>query len=463
MTTAALDYRFGWRWLLPVGAGVQLRLCGFAADEALFWQRWVVGLLSAAPSAPAGSAPGARLLLVDAGRCRAGEQPTAAELAQADVVAVLADRAQGGHWRRTLQGALASVREYALLPAANPRVVVPLSAPRHALAGLGLHRPGRWVARVGIGLARTLAAGGHCGLLRGRVLLIAARNPQACAVGARQAGLQRAPDGQPWQAFALYLGTADDKRKTVVLPLSSGPPRVILKAGSSPQARAALGQEAEALLALAASPVAGQVPRLLGQVASAEALTLQQEYRPRRRVPQAGMETAVVRFLGCLAGLSRQGVALAEVLPTALTHDGPGAAAAPAARAAVRARLGQLATAGEMVWLHRTHGDFAPWNCAATDQGLFVYDWEDSREHGLALSDAFYYAVAPALLVQRRPQAAATLAAALHLAGRVLAASPGALDVRLYLALWLLARVGKAALYDELLIELERSWPCARA
>lgn len=469
MTHAALDYRFAWRCLLPAAAvaNAGLRLFGFTDDEAQFWRHWcahqtgpVLGTVGAlAPE----QAQAASLLLVDAERCPASAWPTAAELAQAAVVAVVADRAQGRLWRRALGAAFPAVSEFALLPAAQPRVVVPLSAPGHALAGLGLHRPGRWVARAGVSLARALAAMGQFSLLRGRVLLIAQRARVALPVGAWQAGLPAAPDGQPWQAFAAYLGTPDDRRKTVMLPLGQHAPTVILKAGSSPRARAALGNEAAALVALAGSPLATQVPRLLGQRSHADTLTLQQEYRPRRRVAPARLTAAVVAFLGQLAGLSAQAVALAPLLVTlAAAPAQPAAprprAAATAAAQALRARLDALCAQGQRAWLQRTHGDFAPWNCGWSDHGLFVYDWEDSHAQGLALGDAFYYAIAPALLLQRKPRAAATLAATLALAERVAAASHTPPNVRLQLALWLLGRAGTAPLYDELLIALERSW-----
>lgn len=466
MTPTELDYLFGWRCLLPAMAVANAppRLFGFSEDEAQFWKRWcaqqaepVVGAL-----AP-GQMQDGPVLLVDAERCPASALPNGAELAQAAVVAVVADRAQGRRWRRVLGAAFPAVREFALLPAARPRVVVPLGIARHALAGLALHRPGRWVPRVGLAVARILAAMGQFSLLRGRVLLIAQRAPMPPPVGAWQAGLPTAPNGQPWQAFAAYLGTPDDRRKTVMLPLDQHAPKMVLKVGSSPRARAALGNEASALVALAASPLASQVPRLLGQHNHADTLTLQQEYRPRRRVSSGRLNSTVVAFLGQLAGLSAQPVPLAPLLaaltsaPAQLAPHQQSVAATEAARA-LHARLGALGAQGQRAWLQRTHGDFAPWNCGWSNQGLFVYDWEDSHTQGLALGDAFYYVIAPALLLQRKPRAATTLAAVLALAERVAAASPATPNVHVQLALWLLGRVGTAPLYDELLILLERSW-----
>lgn len=467
MRHAVLDYRFAWRCLLPVTALVntRMRLFGFTEDELQFWQCWFAQQASTVSGVLAPmQAQGGLLLLVDASRCPASARPTTTELAQAAVVAVVADRAQGRRWRRALGAAFPAVGEFALLPAPRPRVVVPLGRTRHALAGMALHRPGRWVARAGLAVAGALASIGQFSMLRGRVLLIAQRAPAALPLGAWQAGLPAAPSDQPWQAFAAYLGTPDDRRKTVMLPLNQNMPKVILKAGSSPRARGALRNEAEALVALAASPLAGQVPRLLGQRIQSDTLSLQQEFRPRRRVSAARLNTAVVSFLGQLAELSPQPVELESLLEALteasaqLTTSRPSAAATAAAQS-LRDRLSDLGAQGQPAWLQRTHGDFAPWNCSWSDHGLFVFDWEDSHTQGLALGDAFYYAIAPVLLLQRKPSAAATLAAALALAERVAAASPTPPNVHLQLALWLLGRVGSAPLYDELLIALERSWP----
>jgi hypothetical protein len=78
------------------------------------------------------------------------------------------------------------------------------------------------------------------------------------------------------------------------------------------------------------------------------------------------------------------------------------------------------------------------------------------------LGDAFYYAIAPALLLQRNANAETILAKVLHV-GEMLAKKmanvSGVLpDPKLYLALWLLGRQDKTGLYGELLVLLARSW-----
>jgi hypothetical protein len=452
MADATLDYQFGWRWLLPVAAGGRIRLYGFTSEEERFWR----GALPALDWTADGDR--ADVLLVEGMRCMSQAMPSRTSIRDAQVVCMLVRRSQVRHWRTVLHESFPQVREYGLLPSGNPRVVVPLSSTRHATAALSLHRPGRWVARFGLMLARMLAVIGNFELLRGCVLLIATRSPEFIPNGAVQAELP-ARFGQQAMDYALYLGTPDENRKTVVLPLGDSSPRTIHKVASTPTARAALNNEASALSALSHSPLSTYVPRLDGLVSSDAAVTLYQEYRPRLHIGQRKLDAAVVAFLGRLMLLGRKSMPLSELLASLPADSNVSLPIeVDVACRALRERLQLLAVSGAEVWVHRTHGDFAPWNCAWTDQGLFVFDWEESREQGLALGDAFYYAIAPALLVQPNANAAKTLDTSLRLADRVVEASGVELVSRVYLAFWLLGRVAQADLYGELIVLLERSW-----
>lgn len=140
--------------------------------------------------------------------------------------------------------------------------------------------------------------------------------------------------------------------------------------------------------------------------------------------------------------------------------------AAESAASKLWSRLTGLANEKKQICLHRCHGDFAPWNCAWTDRGLFVFDWEESREQGLALGDAFYYVLSPFVHVQKNPDAGKVLAMAVEFAtdvstrsGLCAGLTPRCeTDVRVYLALWLLDRLNLSPFYGELAVRLERSW-----
>lgn len=453
MTAEMFDFQFGWRWLLPLTKEHSIRLFGFSTEEEQFWNK----ALSAADRK--NDTGQAEVLLIDGDRCAAPTGLSDEQLHAAQVVGVISSRAHADHWQQRVITFFPLVREYGLLPADNPRVVAPLATARQTSAALELHRPGRLVARLGLLLARMLVKVGNCTLLRGRVLLIATRVPNLLPQGAVQANLPAHLGGLNGE-YALYLGSPDNNRKTVVLPLGAAAPEMLLKVAATPTAGASLLNEADALAALAGSSLAQQVPKLLDMVEEGNTLTLYQEYRPRKFIKQRRLNEALVAFLGKLSRLNAHKQSLTHflaALPPGLC-DGVANDTAVACRA-ILTRLQTLAESGAVVVVHRSHGDFAPWNCSWTAQGLFVFDWEASLAQDIAFGDAFYYAIAPALLVQQGTRARTTLVATLRLARQVAIESGIAeTEVPLYLALWLLQRLRRASFYGDLLIALERHW-----
>ncbi len=452
MCQAALDYRFGWRWLLPAVTG-NIRMYGFSDEEVQFWYQIFPDARQETENSHSA------VLLINADRCTTQAQPTLADMQTAELVCVIGQRESSRQWRVMLSKSFSRVQEYGLLPANNPRVVVPFSASRHAIAALRLHQPGRWIARLGLWLARVLAMFGNFWLLRSRVLLIASRSSSFIPRGALQAEL---PDrfGEQSLDYALYLGTPDGNRKTIVLPLGDTPPDTILKVAETPRARASLLNEAAALSVLAQTPLSICVPQLKRQIPTGTSLVLWLEYRPRLQTSQRHLDNAAAYFLGQMMASGSRMEPLAHFLRDLSVTAGNNQLPADVADAcrALHGRLQVQAKSGERILLHRTHGDFAPWNCAWTSQGLFVFDWEESRENALALGDAFYYSVAPALLVQRNASAIKTLQTVFGFADQVVQMGEVKLDIRIYLALWLLPRAGYAKLYGELCVLLAQRW-----
>lgn len=451
MCQAALDYRFGWRWLLPAVTG-NIRMYGFSDEEVQFWYQIFPDARQETENSHSA------VLLINADRCTTQAQPTLADMQTAELVCVIGQRESSRQWRVMLSKSFSRVQEYGLLPANNPRVVVPFSASRHAIAALRLHQPGRWIARLGLWLARVLAMFGNFWLLRSRVLLIASRSSSFIPRGALQAGLP-GHSGEQLVDYSLYLGTPDDNRKTIVLPLGDSRLSMILKVAETSRARASLINEAEALSALASTPLSACVPALKDQVSANSSLVLWLEYRLRLQTDQSNLDNAAAGFLGQLMALNCKTESLSQYLEDlpVTPDDNLPADVADACRTLCE-RLQDQAGSGERILLHRTHGDFAPWNCAWTSQGLFVFDWEESRENGLALGDAFYYRVAPALLVQRNASVIKTLQTVFGFANQVVEAGGMKLDIRIYLALWLLPRAGYAKLYGELCVLLAQRW-----
>jgi hypothetical protein len=448
------DYEFGWRWLLPIQEGITCQLYGFNVEEELFWHTAPLAL----SSSPSSARPKVLLVNLHSGYGCTG--PTDTEVSSANVVCIVTNRSNARPWRARLVAEFPRLKEYGLLPAANPRVIVPLAAPQQTVAALGLHRPGRWVARLGVGVARVLAGFGNFSLLRSRVLLIATREPEQPAHGSVVAGWPVSGGGADKVEYALYLGTPDDNRKTVVVPLGLTTPVVMLKVAMLDKARDSLRNEAAALVALALSPLAIHIPKLVDVVDSSGILTIYQEYRPRKAIRSRQMHKPVIAFLAGLSRIDRRKERLSVLLDEIFVDACSGLSdKVSIAFRALYARLEALSKAGALLWVHRSHGDFASWNFSWSPQGIFVFDWETSRAQELAFCDSFYYVIAPALLLQRKPHVQETLDAALFLAQQVAeSADMAEVDCRIYLALWLMARVAEASLYGDLLKLLERNW-----
>lgn len=447
------ERRFAWCWLLPAKHR-PVCIAGFDEEEGSFLRKNLFdGTVVQDPRA-------AHAWIVDAdGECRTRNGPLSPKISHnIRWVAVVGSGRSVRGWRKRLAEDFAGIREYGLMPPSNPRVVVPLAPPRQTATALALHSPGRWFARGAQQFARALVQFGIFFPLRGRVLLIATREGHIWPAGAVHADVPAHLDGENWE-YALYLGTPDANRKTTILPLGASAPDVIVKVGSSPESCMALRNEAAALTALGSTPVGSQVPEVKGIVENHHGLALYQEYRQRRRVPRRGMEPAVVDFLAELSLQNRRCRPLRDLLQEiAGTSRDASENNFRGEHVSLLRWLEARADRGEIVWEHRTHGDFAPWNCAWTDRGLFVYDWEDSRSLGLALSDAFYYAVAPAIHIQHRPDPSRTLKTALALAERVAnRAGLHGVDLKIHLALWLTTRQAEHRLYGEIGKLLERA------
>lgn len=438
ISAAQLDYRFGWRWLLPYVSGQSLYLGGFGKAEKAFWLETVSSAVWVQEPMQAEG------WIIDTGGSTLGEVEnmiTAFPYTVQWVVCLGAGKAVH-RLQRQLACEFATIHEYGLVPAANPRLVIPLAKSCHAVTALALHRPGRWTARLGVWLAAMLA---RCRLyfpLRRRVLLVATRAPSLRSIGALRAGcgVHLAGGGSD---FALYLGTPDENRKTVVLPLKEAVPEMLIKMGESTQARQALQNEATALEFLANLSLARQVPQMVELVENERCVALYQEYRPRLKIRPAMMEEAVIDFLVRLSTIELRSRPLQEVLAEMpatsdmLGLDGGGGAAT----LSIWWWLQKRAEDGVMVYEHRSHGDFAPWNCAWTAHGLFVYDWEESRPRALAFGDAFYFVLAPALHGDGKQEPSYIQAKALSWAGQV--ASRGVVrtaEVKVHFALWLLGK-----------------------
>ncbi len=440
-----LDFYYGWRWLLPIaGEGEQVALFGMEEEQAEFWRRlegitvvegldeatFLVGECFLPPPGEAGS--------------------------NLEGFAVTGTLKHVRKWADWAQGRFSVKRCYALVEPANPRLVVSLEKPRYTREGLGLHRPGRSMARFLVRTLGYLAGIGISRPLKRRVLLIASKSYRA-PWGAIDANIPFTSK----RDCTLYLGTADENRKTVTLVHGDEWP-FLVKSGQSRYAKKALRNEADALNALAETALAPYVPRVLDFVEKENRVSLHQQYRKRIRARAARMDDAIVDFLTKLSDIERKERSLTETLADDDIAKGMAWCRGHGIALALLDELDALAREGEIVLGHRSHGDFAPWNCAWTSEGLWVFDWEESRPWDVALADAFYYCLAPILHIRGKEASPETLR---HMVfgfrariARLSEIEPG--KMKRDWALWLLRQAGSKphALYGRLLKDLEVSW-----
>ncbi len=437
-----LDYRFGWRWLLPSQANQNIYLLGFDGEESSFWKCILL------PATITNRPDCAASWIVNADSLDLTAIPNCSTFENVSTVCVVGGGPLIGRWRDVLQKAsFADIYEYGLLPHANPRVVVPLGARNHAVQGLSLHRPGRRIAQMGIQISQILAGMGIYAPLRRRVLLIANKRSGAVPVGALRA---RVPQHLSRQVlgYALYLGNPDDNRKTVVLPLGAGMPETILKSGSSPLARLALLNEHRALSAMHETPLCANVPLLQGLVDNQYGITLYQEYR--QRIPQGikSLQPKILEFLAELSRIDRRNRLLIEYLEVNIDL-----APVPAS---IKKWLVHRSQQGVAVCVHLGHGDFAPWNLSSSSKGLFVYDWEESRPDMPAFWDCFYYVAAPSLRIQKQANPAFVTAQCIDFARQVAFISElDHLDIVCHFVLWCLSRITVEPFYGQMLATLD--------
>ena len=360
--------------------------------------------------------------IVDADRCSFNPEQARFGVDCIRVMSVVGAHSAVARWRRVMSEHFEVIHEYGLLPSNQPRVVVPLGSSLQCAEALQLHRPGRLLARLVTAVASRLASMGVMCPLGGRSLCIGSRASQALPIGALQAGLDLELKNTG-EDYALYLGTPDANRKTVVLPVGGLQSKIIYKMAATQESRLSLKNEAEALAALQNTVMGGNIPAILDLVEGDNTLTLQQEFRPRIAAKGNKIKPAVMDFLVRLSTIDRKARPLSDLLEEMASERKELENGFRAIFSTVWRRLEEMADEGVKIWEHRSHGDFAPWNCVWTQQGLFVFDWEASRERDVAFSDVFSFVAKPYLYVHRRTKPSKLALKAKELAAIVSSAS----------------------------------------
>lgn len=433
-------------WLLPVGAqGGQPATLGFDESELAVAERYL-------RTPRDGAGPLVGLVNADVVPCSRENQERLTGAAHA---AVVGRRGAIGGWERLLRKQFPCVHMFGLVAPGAPRVVVPLRDAKSAVRALTLHRPGRRLAQLAVVVAKALLGCGCSTPLRQRVLCIATREVDTLPVGAVRNGVPSAL-GDYRGEYALYLGTAQRDRKLVALPVDDDAPPVLVKMASTPDSVRAVEHEADVLGTMATSPVASSVPRCLQFHRGDCEVALFQEYRGRVHVSQATLAAGAVQFLSALSRMGRDRMELGEIQRRLAMEP-----QRPEVSKCVRMVLATATRKGVHAWTHRTHGDFAPWNCAWTKNGFYVFDWEESDAGGLAFADAFYFAIASDLRTRTRRSPDQLLKRALGFGRRVAEVSEIPSDeVERHFGIWIAQKAYAAdgALYHGVLEAFARKW-----
>ena len=200
----------------------------------------------------------------------------------------------------------------------------------------------------------------------------------------------------------IYLGTPGEKRKAVLhlIDSKSGLCELIVKVPMTPAACQAIAHEARTLRELERDGFSA-APRLVC-------------FDQRRRVSSQ----TVVRGTHCGTQFSRELAYLLHslVLPNQtitmrqvaeqLAMEKERFELETSDAELVANALGEVADDSQLP-AARIHGDFAPWNIKLQPDGVAVLvDWEEARERGLPLHDAYHFVHMNQYLFDRHPQPA---------------------------------------------------------
>jgi len=385
-----------WKVLLPQGPEDKVLALGVDGDGLL-------GLRRTFPRLDVTPANGPYDLVILGDGCGAAifDPHDIIGLLRDDGVLVAIGKAARGDYHNGI--ALSLYKSYASLPIEHPRIFVPLDSRRAALDGLSVHSPGSWRAQAALSLAKALRRLGLQWHLRRNVVNFYRRvEADACKGGLLEWLSQSL--GYSLTDLVVYAGSESMRRKITALALADeGHANVVVKIADSPHGAEAIRQESEALAALADTPLASHVPRLLleGQH-NGYTIQVQTKASGKRYRQIARLTGDHFQFLYRLTMMSRQEVKVEDTMAwndLKVAAEDPSYEGMPDYMLAVLNRILSGQCAQMKIVCNRIHGDFAPWNIRANRRQFFVFDWEDSQPLGLPFTDVFHFLYRQASLI----------------------------------------------------------------
>ncbi len=293
--------------------------------------------------------------------------------------------------------------QYAGLPAGTPRIYFPLATRRLRAKGLSFHRPGSRKAKIALLAAKSLSGLGIKRHLMGNSMRIFSSCEDMFFAGSLASWVSK-KIGYKISDLVVYAGSESERRKITGLAVAETCGKdVVVKIADSPGGAEAITQESAALKALASTPLAVQVPELLFEGEwNGYAVQGQSAFSAGSSLQDACLSDAHFMFLAELASIDRKFLPFRQtrvfnVLDRSLKTISPDFL--PPVVANVWSDFSKKNSDDWKVLCHRTHGDFAPWNIRKQQGKLFVYDWEDSLEEGVAVTDGLHFVFRQADLV----------------------------------------------------------------
>lgn len=294
------------------------------------------------------------------------------------------------------------VNHYAGLPAAKPRIYIPLNSSRLRTKGLFFHSPGSLKAKAGLLIARTLSSLGIKSHLMRNVVSIFSASKNISGENSL-VGWISGKIGYGISDLVVYAGSESERRKITALAIAEkGGADVVVKIADTQLATEAIRQESDALRVIVKTTLAGYVPKVIFEgFYEKYYIQIQEALSPNGG--QIGSLTD--RHFEFLSELSKVGRRVCPLEKTSVWQKVKAQIEdfdvddLPIEVARVADYVLSDKVASMKICCHRIHGDFAPWNIRVKHGKLFVFDWEDSIEDGLPFLDILHFIYRQASLV----------------------------------------------------------------